>query len=142
MTTPTRDDYPVWKALEVRWSDMDSMGHVNNAVYFTYLEMARIGFLRAEGAVSGMKVDGKGLGLVSIKCDFKRQVHYPATLEIGTRVTKIGTRSFHLEQGVFLQDRPDVMSVGHTVMCWVDYEAERAIALPDDLRAVLEKFHR
>lgn len=138
--TLNRNDFAAWKRIEVRWSDMDSMGHVNNAIYFTYLEQARIGFLRDQGAASGMKVGGKGFGLVSIGCDFRRQVHYPAQLDIGTRVTKIGNRSFHLEQGVFLEGDDTLMAHGRTVMCWVDYEQEKAIPLPDDIRAVLERF--
>ena len=137
---PTRADFRAWKPIEVRWSDMDSMGHVNNAIYFTYLEQARIGFLRDQGAASGMKVDGKGFGLVSIGCDFKRQVHYPAVLEIGTRVSQIGNRSFHLEQGVFLEGQETLMAHGRTVMCWVDYEQEKAIPLPEEVRSVLERF--
>jgi acyl-CoA thioester hydrolase len=135
---PTRDDYRFWKAVQVRWSDMDVMGHVNNAVYFTYLEVARIDFLRGRSLKSGMKQDGKGFGLVSIGCDFRKQIHYPADLEIGTRITKIGNRSFHIDQGVFLKDEPQLMAHGRSVMCWVDYEAGRAIPLPQDLRHALE----
>jgi acyl-CoA thioester hydrolase len=137
---PTRNDYDVWKPLEVRWSDMDSMGHVNNANYFTYLEMARIDFLRHEAMPSGMKVDGKGFGLVSIKCDFRKQIHYPAQLEIGTRVAYIGSRSFHIDQGIFLAGSETLMAHGHSVMCWVDYENERALELSAELKAMLEKF--
>lgn len=134
---PTRDDYRIWKTIEVRWSDMDTMGHVNNAVYFTYLEQARIEYLRGQAQPSGMKVGKMGFGLVSIKCDFRKQVHYPAVLEIGTRVTHLGNRSFHLDQGIFLQGQDTLMAQGHSVMCWVDYEAEKAQPLPEELRAAL-----
>lgn len=137
-TLPTRESFSNWREVQVRWSDMDVMGHVNNAVYFTYLEVARIDFLRARSLKSGMKHDGKGFGLVSIQCDFKKQIRYPADLEIGTRVIHIGNRSFHLEQGVFLKDEAALMAYGRSVMCWVDYEAERAIELPAELRAALE----
>ncbi len=137
---PTRNEYIVWKTLEVRWSDMDTMGHVNNANYFTYLEMARIEFLRTQTMPSGMKVDGKGFGLVSIKCDFRKQIHYPAELEIGTRIAYIGKRSFHIDQGIFLKGSDLLMAHGHSVMCWVDYHSERAMEIPEDMRAGLEKF--
>lgn len=135
---PTRSDYSFWKNVTVRWSDMDVMGHVNNAVYFTYLEVARIDFLRGRSLKSGMKHEGKGFGLVSIQCDFRRQIKHPAELEIGTRITHIGNRSFHIDQGIFLQGEETLMAQGKSVMCWVDYEAERAIELPPDLRTALE----
>lgn len=137
---PTRKDYTVWKSLEVRWSDMDTMGHVNNANYFTYLEMARIEFLREQTMPSGMKVDGKGFGLVSIKCDFRKQIHYPAQLEIGTRIAYIGNRSFHINQGIFLQGEGQLMAHGHSVMCWVDYHNERALELPEPMKEGLGQF--
>lgn len=137
---PTREDYRVWKDLEVRWSDMGSMGHVNNANYFTYLEMARIEFLRQQAMPSGMKVEGKGFGLVSIKCDFRKQIHYPAHLEIGTRIAYLGNRSFHIDQGIFLHGSDTLMAHGHSVMCWVDYVNERALELTDELRAGLKEY--
>jgi len=84
----TRDDFPYWMEIEVRWGDMDPQGHVNNAVYFTYCESARISLV-GEIGIRGRTAGPHGPVLVSTSCDFKREVVYPATLDIGVRVEEI-----------------------------------------------------
>jgi acyl-CoA thioester hydrolase len=86
---PTRDQFKYWKTVEVRWGDMDSQGHVNNAAYFTYLESARVELIRKTGFKGKQAGDAEGPALVSTSCDFKRQVVYPATLDVGVRVERI-----------------------------------------------------
>ena len=100
--TITRDQFKYWKTIEVRWGDMDSQGHVNNAVYFTYLESARVELVRKIGFKGKQGGEPEGLALVSASCDFKRQVVYPATLDVGLRVERIGRRSFEMSYGIFI----------------------------------------
>ena len=87
--TPTRDQFKYWKTVEVRWGDMDSQGHVNNSVYFTYLESARVELIRETGFKGKQAGDAEGPALVSTSCDFKRQVVYPATLDAGNDSLKL-----------------------------------------------------
>lgn len=138
--TITRDQFTFWKTIEVRWGDMDSVGHVNNTVYFVYLESARVELLRKIGARGKQGGSVHGPALVSTSCDFKQQVVYPATLDVGVRVEAIGNRSFRMSYGLFLRGTDDVVATASSVNAWVDYAAERAVELPDWLRTALAEY--
>lgn len=141
-----RADYRFWTPVQVRWGDMDAFGHVNNAVFFTYCESARIAFFAAvdtDGLAAAAGPDQRlGPGLVSASLDFRRQVHYPAEVDVGLRVGRIGGKSYTLEYALFVAD--DVVAEGTSVVVWVDYAARgglgEALALPDALRDRLEGF--
>ncbi|HEX2490706.1 MAG TPA: thioesterase family protein [Blastocatellia bacterium] len=137
---PTRDQFKYWKTVEVRWGDMDSQGHVNNAVYFTYLESARVELIRKTGFKGKQAGDAEGPALVSASCDFKRQVVYPATLDVGVRVERIGRRSFETSYGIFVHDTDQFVASARSVNAWVDYAAEAAVELPSWFRAALAQY--
>jgi acyl-CoA thioester hydrolase len=134
-----RSDFYHWISIEVRWGDMDSQGHVNNAVYFTYCESARISLFSAIGSY-GRHLGEEGPSLVSATCDFKRQVIFPATLDVGVRVGEIGNRSFHTYYGLFIQGTDELVASGSSVTVWTDYRANRAIPVPDEMRAGLSRY--
>ena len=136
----TRDQFTYWKSVEVRWGDMDAVGHVNNTVYFVYLESARVELLHRIGARRAQRNDRQGPALVTTTCDFKRQVVYPATIDVGVRVERIGNRSFEMRYGLFLHGTDELVATGRSVNAWIDYAAQRAVELPDDLRAALAEF--
>src|SRR5215510_8839613 len=140
--TITRDQFTYWKTIEVRWGDMDSVGHVNNTVYFVYLESARVELLRKIGARGKQGGSGQGPALVSTSCDFKKQVVYPATIDVGVRVEAIGARSFRMGYGLFMSGADELVAAASSVNAWVDYAAERAVELPDWLRAELEGYQK
>ena len=138
--TIAREQFKYWKTIEVRWGDMDSQGHVNNAVYFTYLESARVELVRKIGFKGKLAGAAEGLALVSASCDFKRQVVYPATLDVGLRAERVGRRSFEMSYGIFVQGADQAVATGRSVNAWVEYAAERAVELPDWFRAALAEY--
>lgn len=113
---------------------MDSIGHVNNAIYFRYIESGRIAYFDAIEATAGLAGGGEGPILADIQCSFIGQLHYPAQIDIGTRTAKIGTKSFTVEAGIFRagEDTPVATSTG--VVVWFDYVNQRTAPLPDALR--------
>ena len=90
-------DYPFHYNLNTRWKDMDAFRHVNNAVFLTYLEDARITFFKR------WKLDSfdKGLIVASIKINFIQQIIHPSELVIGQRICQIGKKSFDIESIIF-----------------------------------------
>jgi len=140
--TVTRDQFIYWKTVEVRWGDMDAQGHVNNAVYFTYLESARVELIRKTGYKGKQAGDAEGPALVTTSCDFKRQVVYPATLDVGARVERIGRRSFETSYGIFVHDTDQLVASARSVNAWVNYAAEHAVELPDWFRAALAEYQK
>jgi acyl-CoA thioester hydrolase len=136
----THDQYPHWMEIEVRWGDMDAMGHVNNAVYFTYCESARIHLLRELGIEGRAEGSRRGPVLVSASCDFKQEVTYPAVLDVGVRVEAIGQRSFRLSYGMFLRGTDQLVALGASVNAWVDFAAGRAVEIPSQVREALAEY--
>ena len=113
----------------VRFADVDSMGHMNNAVYATFLEQARIAFLRPRGA------DQSTMILARLEIDFRRQVSTGDAVEIEVRAGGVGTKSFELDYT--LRVGSDIVAEARTVLVSYDYGAERTVVVPDHLRAAL-----
>ena len=135
--TTRRASFPHWTPQEVRWGDMDAMGHVNNAAYFTYCESARIAFFRSLGLDDVSASSRHGPAVVSATLDFRHQVHFPASLEVGTRVSKTGRTSFTLEYAIFRTGTDEVVAQGSSVVVWVDYRAGASRPLPEEIKAAV-----
>jgi len=108
----------------VRFRDLDAMGHVNNAVFATYLEQARIAFLSPNGA------EVEDMILARLEIDFRTPVEFGETVEISVQPTRVGTKSFDLEYVLRAADR--VVAEAKTVLVAYDYEQARSVELPDE----------
>jgi len=128
-----------WLTLPIRWGDMDAFGHVNNAAYFTYCESARISYFEAVELDRCREAESHGPALVTATCNFLRQVHHPATLEVGARASRIGGKSFTLEYALYRREDDELVADGSSVVAWVDYEAGRSIPLPEALKERIRK---
>jgi acyl-CoA thioester hydrolase len=132
--------------IAVRWGDMDVMGHVNNAKYFTYCESARMSYFRAVGMDDHRDGGRFGPALAAAQLNFRRQVRYPADLSVLTRVSEIGRTSFRMEYEIVLkdlgkgEDAGERVADGFGVIVWVDYASGRPTPLPPGLRASIERF--
>ena len=123
--------------LPIRWGDMDALGHVNNAVYFRYIEQARVEWL----AGTGFMADGATQGPVVINahCTFLRQLKYPGEIEIRTFIGAIGRSSFETIQEIRRIDTPEVLCAsGGAKVVWVDFSEDRSMPIPAALREILE----
>ncbi len=129
-----RENFKVWITVPVRWGDMDAMGHVNNATFFTFCESARIRYFEIIGLDEFREHDRQGPAVVSATCNFRRQVVYPATLEVGARVSRIGTKSFTFQLEIYSQNSDETVADGTSVAVWVDYAEGKAMPLPEGLR--------
>lgn len=128
------------ETIAVRWGDMDTMGHVNNAKYFTYCESARMSYFAAVRMNDHREHDRQGPALASATLNFRRQVHYPAVIEVATRVTDIGRSSFKMEYDLVLQGTDERVADGTGVIVWVDYGTGRSNPLPEGLKAAIRDF--
>jgi len=136
-----RLDFPFFWPVVVRWSDMDALGHVNNAAYFTYLESARVGFFEKLGWSAGSHGQPPAFGpvVVSQTYNYRRAVMYPSQLEVGVRCAEFRNRSFILAYAIFERGGDALVGEGVTVLVWTDLKAGKAVSLPSDLRRGLEE---
>lgn len=116
----------------VAWGDMDALGHVNNAVYFRYMESARVAFMLAVGIDRLNHVGSIGVILQSAQCRFRRPVVYPDTLRISSRVESIEADRFTLGHEMFSQSRGEVVAIGSGVIVAYDYAKAAKASLPPD----------
>lgn len=129
-----RDRYRHFEPIAVRWADMDSMGHVNNAKYFTYCESARMSYFAAIHLQSHAEAPSHGPALVQADLNFRQQVRYPDHLEVGVRVVQVSGKSFSFEYALFRGGSAEVVADGGSVVAWVDYAAGCSVPLPESLK--------
>ena len=119
--------------LPIRWADMDALGHVNNTVYFTFCESARIAYFSAIDLASFAEKDSDGPGLVAANLNFRRQMKYPGSIRVTARTSKIGSKSFNLDYEIIDLADHAVVADGSSVCVWVDYAESKAKRLPEQL---------
>lgn len=129
--------------VQVRFGDLDCMGHVNNAVYFTYMEQARVEFCNQFPDLDFRKSDnrsGKSFILASISCDFKRPVTMGQDLVVAVSISKIGTASFEMTYQLKLNGGDTLVAEGRSVQVYYDYGLARPLPLTPDIKSSLKRF--
>jgi acyl-CoA thioester hydrolase len=124
--------------LEVRWRDLDAMGHVNNAVYFTYLEQARVHYLREVGL---LPVDPADIGIIiaEASCRYKSPLALGERVTIRMRVSELRNASFTFEYRVEGEDGR-LASSARTVQACYDYQNQRPIPILDEWRETIAAY--
>jgi acyl-CoA thioester hydrolase len=122
--------------IAVRWGDMDAMGHVNNTVYFRYMEQARIAwFERLVPEHEAWKTTG--IVIVNASCNFKRAINYPGTVEVKVLAAPPGGSSVGTFYELRVDDDPEPYADGAAVVVFVDMATQKAKRIPEALRVRL-----
>ena len=122
--------------IPIRWGDMDAMGHVNNTVYFRYLEVIRIEWLHGVGGPPDP--NGCGPVIVNTFCNFLRQLEYPGDVLAKHYVANPGRSSFDTYITLERADDPGVIyAEGGAKTVWTDFKAQKSVPMPDWLRALV-----
>ena len=124
--------------IEVRFRDCDAYRHVNNAVYFTYFEQARLVMGETLGLRRALEEAGLNLILAHASCDYKVQVVFGDQLEVRVGVARIGGASFTLEMEARRARDDALVATSESVQVVFDYAANRPVRVPDTLREKLE----
>ena len=124
-------DYSQHYKFKTRWKDMDSFGHVNNAVFLTYIEDARIMYFKRWNVTEKKR----SLIVASIKIDYLRQIEHPSDLIVGQKLSRIGNSSFDIQSTLFIkgQSKPAARSVVISV-CF-DYKQNKSVPVYDEITA-------
>lgn len=122
--------------LTVRWGDMDAMGHVNNTVYFRYLETARIDWMVSMGCKPSPS--GHGPVIVNAFCNFYLQLQYPDEIVLKLYVSDPGRTTFETWGTLERVAQPGVIcAAGGATTIWVDFAKQKAEALPNWMRTLV-----
>ncbi len=121
--------------LEARFRDCDPLGHVNNAVYLTYLEQARFAFWRK---VRRQGFDGRaGIIMARAEIDYRSPAVAGDELEVRVGIGEVRRSSFVLTYTIVEAPSRRLVAEAQTVIVTYDYESSRSIPIPDDVRAAL-----
>ncbi len=122
--------------MPIRWGDMDAMGHVNNTLYFRYLEIARIDWFDSIGCKPNPQ--GEGPVIVNAFCNFHKQLEYPGDIVVKMYASEPGRSSFESWNTIERGDTPGVVyASGGATTVWVDFPKQKSTPLPQWFRALL-----
>jgi acyl-CoA thioester hydrolase len=118
---------------QVRFRDLDPMGHVNNAVFLTYIEEARAALLAEVGAATGL--EDMNMIVARVEIDFRAPVRFGQEVEISVHASRFGTKSFDLEYELRVDG--DVVAEAKSVQVAYDYSRREPVPLPAEWREKL-----
>ena len=130
-----RGTYATWTADSVRYADLDPNGHVNNGAVNQYFEDGRVHFRSGRMPFLGDALF-TGFAVGRFTATYHAALRYPATIDIGTVVTRIGNSSFDLGQGVFNGDV--CIATAQVAQVYFDPASGKSMKLPDPIRAAFE----
>ena len=129
--------YPYTITVEVSFRDLDAMAHVNNAVYMSYLETARIKYLLELLAVTSLH--DLPVIMAEATCTFKAPAFFGEQLTVGAGISRFGTKSFDMAYRVVAGD-DRLVALAKTVQVMYDYAAAQTIALPESFKHKVRAF--
>ena len=116
------EGFPFVHRERARWSDCDPLGRVNNAAYSTFLEQARVALLGDLG----------GFILARVEIDFRAEMRPGEEVAVGSRCTRVGTKSFELEHELRVDGR--VVAEARSVLVGYDYARGESVPVSDELK--------
>ncbi len=137
-TEPLLAPFPVVIALPILWGDQDAFRHVNNNAYFRWFESARVEYFQRIGLLDMLAAESIGPILASVACDYRRQLHFPDTVKVGIRATKIGRSSLGFEHVIVSEREATVAAEGRSTVVVFNYRANKSHAIPLALRHAIE----
>ena len=133
-----KDDYPVVLPLRARFRDTDGMGHVNNAVFFTYCEEARGAYFREVAGIENYR--RVFFILARATCDFRSPILSGEEFAIGVRMERMGGKSFDMSYRAESRQDGRLLAEATSIQVAYDYEANRSMAVPEEFRRQVARF--
>ncbi len=132
--------YPVRAEIPVRFRDIDGLGHVNNAVIVTYLEITRETYRRKIGEF--VDISDFGFLLARVECDFRKPIPYNTVVHAQVGCSRIGTKSWELVYRLESPDGATLWAEARTVQVVVDLATGATQEIPPKIRAVMQELER
>ncbi len=137
---PGMPEFSFYHPIEVRYGDLDPQGHVNNARFLTYMEQARIEYIRQTGLWDGGSFADIGIILADAQITFHAPILYGQPVRIGVRVARLGNKSLRMDYQIENTDSGQAFAEGSSVIVTYDYRTEETIPVPERWRRVIADF--
>lgn len=126
--------------ITVRYADLDPQGHVNNAVYLSYLEQARAGYLCELDLWDGKSFLDIGIILAETRITYRAPILLGQRVRVGVRVTRLGNKSLDMHYIIEDEDSGRTLAQASTILVTYDYRRNLTITVPDSWRKVIQSF--
>jgi len=136
----TSKAYTYYHPITVRFADLDAQAHVNNAVYLTYLESARLGYYEQAGIWRPNPSMQTGMVVAHIDIDYLAPIRFGQAVQVGLRLGRLGNKSIALEFLIESVPEGTPLARGASVMVPYDSDAGQSIPIPADWREKLTRF--
>jgi acyl-CoA thioester hydrolase len=133
------DEFRHRTPVQVRFRDTDAFGHVNNAVFFSYIELARIRYF-LDALQPGEPFDRLPLILARVELDFRSPIMFGEEVEVRTRVDRIGRSSIAMSHRMTAGDHRRLVGEAQSVLVTYDYEVAQPMPVPDEWRAAFADY--
>lgn len=136
---PDINDFRHRCPLQLRFNDVDVLGHVNNTVYFSFYDTGKAHYF---SDVRGEEMNWRKVDTViaNVNCAYISSIVFGEDVEVLTRCTEIGEKSFHLQQMLVRRDNGEVKSICGTVMVSIDPATHRSTPVPEEWKHLFEKY--
>lgn len=118
--------------MPIRWGDMDAYSHVNNTVYFRYMEQVRVEYLESMGY--SIRPQGTAPVIVNTACTFMLPLSYPGLVEVRMFLGAPGRSSIPSHYEIRLQGDPTLYASGEAKIVWTDVASGKSVPIPEALR--------
>lgn len=134
------NQYHFYYPIEVRYGDLDPQGHVNNAKFLTFMEQARVAYVRELGLWSGGSFLGFGLIVAEIRISYHKPVLFGDPIEVGVRTVRIGNKSLSMDYSIEHSQTREVHAKASSIGVTYDYTAGYSIAVPESWRETITAY--
>ncbi|MGB9672504.1 MAG: acyl-CoA thioesterase [Anaerolineales bacterium] len=133
-------NFHFYHPIEIRYGDLDPQGHVNNAKYLTYMEQARIQYIKNLGLWKGESFLDVGIILAEARVTYLIPIQFGMDIEVGVRVTRLGNKSLDMEYSIQDHAAAVELASGMSVLVAYDYRDKQTIPIPELWRQTIAKF--
>jgi len=133
-------DFKFYHPIEVRYGDLDPQGHLNNAKYLTYIEQARINYIKHLGLWGSDSFLDIGIILADAHVTFKAPILFGQEVRAGVRVTRLGNKSLSMDYRLEDAQNGVILAECSTTLVAYDYHSGETIPLPDRWRETISEF--
>lgn len=133
-------EFRFFHPIEVRYGDLDPQGHVNNAKFMTYMEQARVNYIRNLKLWDGSSFLNIGFILAEARVTFLSPILFTQQVRVGVRVLRLGNKSLDMEYRIEDTQSGRELARGLSVQVAYDYRLAKTIPLPDHWRQAIREF--
>ncbi len=133
-------EFRFYQPITVRYGDLDPQGHVNNARYLTFMEQARIAYVKQLGLWDGGSFLDIGMIMADARVSFRAPILWGQPIQVGVRIARLGTKSmdsFYLIEDI---ETGQILADGSSVLVAYDYHTSSTIPIPDEWREIIMAF--